>query len=376
MTLLISNDNIQDAMHRGALTQLGIIDAVEGAYQALAAGKAAYAPRRGVSAPVPEDRRHAGFEHEHFVFGTMEGVVQTSGYFAIRLKLDVGYTLVDSATGAKTHEKYCMEPGRYCGLILLVDAATAEPLAILNDGVVQHLRVAATSALAARSMARQDARVLGIFGSGGMARSHAAMMAAVRPLEQIKAYSPTRAHREQFASEMEEELGIPVRAVDRPELLPGECDLITACTDCSIPVVLPSFIRSGMYLSSVTGNEIDDAAAAAIDAVVLHQSIASSTILTYPAGEGRVAPDGDVERTVHPPNDVYSRGTKVRGTLAQLVSGQIPGRLNDEETNYFYNNIGSGIQFAAVAGEAYQAVRPLGTAREIPTDWLAQTIRG
>ena len=64
-----------------------------------------------MSVPVPDAHRHLGFRDERFVFGTMEGAVQQTGYFAIRLKLDVSYTLEDSATGAKTHEKYCMQPG-------------------------------------------------------------------------------------------------------------------------------------------------------------------------------------------------------------------------------------------------------------------------
>jgi len=375
VTLVISNEHVQRVLDTGALGAPAIIDAIEASYRDLAAGNAPYAPRRGVSVPVADSHRHAGFRDERFVFGTMEGAVQTTGYFAIRLKLDVSYGLEDPTTGAKTHEKYCMEPGTYCGLILLVDANTAEPLALLNDGIVQHLRVAATNALAARYMANPEAGVLGIYGSGGMARSHASLFALVRPLREIRVYSPTRAHRELFASEMEEELGIPVHAVESPELLPDGCDMVTCCTDSNLSVVLPEFIRPGMFFSSVTGHEVADEAADRIDAVVLHQTIESSTILTYAAGEDRIGPDGGIVPIAHPPAAAYSRGPRVRGTLAQLVSGQIPGRTSEGEVNYFYNNIGSGIQFAAIAGEAYQAVRRAGIAHEIPTDWLTQKIR-
>jgi hypothetical protein len=65
----------------------------------------------------------------------------------------------------------------------------------------------------------------------------------------------------------------------------------------------------------------------------------------------------------------------VRGTLAELVTGRIKGRLDESETNFFYNNIGSGIQFAAIAGAAYEVIRGAPGLREIPTDWLTQTIR-
>jgi ornithine cyclodeaminase/alanine dehydrogenase-like protein (mu-crystallin family) len=375
MTLLISNENVQDALDSKKLRVESIIDAIEGAYRDLGADRAAYAPRRGVSVPIDEAHRHPDFQDEKFVFGVMEGAVQSSGYFAIRLKLDMTYRYDDPATGARTHEKYAMEPGRYCGLILLVDARTAEPLALMNDGVAQHLRVAATNILAARYMAREDAHVLGIYGSGGMAHSHARMMGHVRELGEVKVYSPTRAHREAFAAEMQDELKIPVTAVDRPEQLAEDCDMLAACTDSSVPVIEPDAIRPGMFLTCVTGNEVARDAQEKIDTVVLHQTVESSTLLTYTTGAGRISPAGLIDPIVQPPNPVYSTGPRVRGTLAELVNGRIQGRQSETEVNYFYNNIGSGIQFAAIAGEVYEVLRGTSGLREIPTDWLTQTVR-
>ncbi|MPZ13577.1 MAG: hypothetical protein GEU73_04000 [Chloroflexi bacterium] len=375
MTLFISNDDVQAAIDSKKLRLEPIIGAIEGAYSDLGADKAAYAPRRGVSVPVDDGHRHEDFEDEKFVFGVMEGAVQSTGYFAIRLKLDMTYRFDDPVTGAKTHEKYCIEPGRYCGLILLVDARTAEPLAFMNDGVVQHLRVAATNVLAAKHMAREDARVLGIYGSGGMARSHAQMMGYVRELGEIRVFSPTRAHREAFAAEMEDELRVPVRAVDSADLLPRDCDMLAACTDSRVPVVMPDAIRPGLFLTCVTANEVAREARDRIDAVVLHQTIESSTLRTYATGEGRIDPSGFIDPIVDPPNPVYSTGPKVRGTLAELVNGRIKGRLDRQESVFFYNNIGSGLQFAAIAGEVYRVLHDAPGLREIPTDWLTQSIR-
>jgi ornithine cyclodeaminase/alanine dehydrogenase-like protein (mu-crystallin family) len=375
LTLLISNENVQAALDHGALRTDAIIDAIENAYRDLGNDRAAYAPRRGVSMAVDDTHRHAGFQDEKFLFGVMEGAVESSGYFAIRLKLDMTYQLESPETGAKTHEKYCMEPGRYCGLILLVDARTAEPLALMNDGVVQHLRVAATNVLAAKYMAREDARVLGIYGSGGMARSHAEMMGHVRELSEIRVYSPTRAHREAYAAEMQDELKIPVTVVSEPERLPEGCDMIAACTTANFPVITREGIRPGQFLCSVTNIEVARDAADVIDAVVLHQTAESSTLLTYATGEGRVSPAGLIDPISQPPNSTYSTGPKVRGTLAELVNGRIKGRESEAETSFFYNNIGSGIQFAAIAGAAYEVIRGTPGLREIPTDWLTQTVR-
>lgn len=375
MTLLISNEDVQAALDSGLLTQDRIVGAIETAYRDLGADRASYAPRRGVSMPIDDAHRHAGFENEKFTFGVMEGVIQSTGYFAIRLKLDMTYNLEDPATGAKTHEKYSVEPGRYCGLILLVDARTAEPLALMNDGVAQHLRVAATNVLAAKYMAAEDAKVLGIYGSGGMARDHARLMGYARELSEIKVYSPTRAHREAFATELVEELKLPVRAVDRPELLAEGCDMLAACTDSNVPVILLDAVRPGMFITCVTAVEVSPEAREKIDAVVLHQTVESSTLVTYASDEGRIAPNGLIDPLVQPPNPAYTSGPKVRGTLAELLSGSIKGRESQAEVNYFYNNLGSGLQFAAIAGAVYDVLCDTPNLREIPTDWLTQTIR-
>src|SRR5206468_3215708 len=128
---------------------------------------------------------------------SMEGG-STGGYFAIRMKSDVVYER--EYQGARTREKYCSRPGRYCGLVFLTDVETGEPLAIINDGTLQHLRVAADSAIGTALMAREDCGTLGLLGSGGMARSHVEALLEVRRIEHLKVFSPTRANRERFAA--------------------------------------------------------------------------------------------------------------------------------------------------------------------------------
>lgn len=375
MTLFISNADVQRALDDHRLDPQGIMDWIEEAYRDLADGNAAYSPRRGVATPVPPERRHSGFRDERFVFGTMEGVMPSRGYFAIRMKLDISYELGDPAAEAQTREKYCIAPGTYCGLILLVDAASAEPLALMNDGVVQHLRVAATNALAARYMGREDARVLGIYGSGGMAHSHAVMMSLVRDLDEVRVYSPTPAHREAFAQQLERELKLPVWALADPSQLPVGCDMLAACTDSTVPVIGRESIERRMFLTCVTSSEVDPGAADLINAVVLHQTIENGTVVTYWTGRDYVGPDGGMHPHRAPEIGRYGQGPMVRGTLAQLVSGRIPGRVEQDEINYFYNNIGSGLQFAAIAGKVYETLRGTAALNEIPTEWLTQTIR-
>jgi len=87
-------------------------------------------------------------------------------------------------------DKLPMAPGKkWVGLIQLF---SAEPLAMFPDGIIQRMRLGVTSALAAREMARHDASVLAIFGSGWQASAHVPAFCAVRKLKKINAYSSRR----------------------------------------------------------------------------------------------------------------------------------------------------------------------------------------
>src|SRR6476620_5798840 len=94
--------------------------------------------------------------------------------------------------GTRVHERFCVQPGTYCGLIFLTSVETGEPLALLNDGVLQHMRVGADGAIGVKHMARKDARVVGMLGSGGMARSHMEAFRCVRDIRKLQVFSPTR----------------------------------------------------------------------------------------------------------------------------------------------------------------------------------------
>src|SRR3954447_3065420 len=158
MTLLLNNDDV-----RRLLTMQMTMEALEDAYHQLVRRDAICRP--GIDISIPNgDGDHV------YQWGTMEGGSSISGYFAIRMKSDVIYE--QEYGGARTQEKYCSRPGLFCGLILLTDVRTGEPLAIINDGVLQHMRVGADSGIGVKYLAKPDVRVVGMLGSGGMARSH------------------------------------------------------------------------------------------------------------------------------------------------------------------------------------------------------------
>src|SRR5436309_487693 len=157
MTLILNNEEVQSV-----LTMEITMQALEQAYAELTRQEAVCRPRIDIQIPTKDPNRV-------YQWGTMEGG-STSGYFAIRMKSDV--LEEREYSGVRTEEKFCVRPGLFCGLILLTSIENGEPLALINDGYLQHLRVAADGAIGAKIMSRRDSAVLGMLGSGGMARSH------------------------------------------------------------------------------------------------------------------------------------------------------------------------------------------------------------
>src|SRR5258706_9046713 len=156
MTLILNNDDVTKV-----LTMADTIAALEKSYLQIAAKEAVCRPRIDIRIPTSDPAKN-------YQFGTMEGG-STSGYFAIRMKSDVVFET--SYNGVTTQEKYCSRPGLFCGLVFLTSIETGEPLAFINDGVLQHMRVGADAAIGVKHAARKDAEVVGMLGSGGMARS-------------------------------------------------------------------------------------------------------------------------------------------------------------------------------------------------------------
>src|SRR5256885_15820360 len=97
------------------------------------------------------------------------------------------------------------------------------------------------------------ARVLGMLGSGRMARMHVEALVAVRKIERLQVFSPTRDHRERFASEMRERHGLEVIAADEPGTACRGADILAACTDSATPVLRGDWLEPGMHVISIGG---------------------------------------------------------------------------------------------------------------------------
>ena len=136
------------------LTMRECIDVQEHAFRQIPSGGAVNRPR--IDMYVPCER-----EDGYYRWGTAEGT--NDGIFAIRMKSDV-ITWPVGNDGLWRENKYCIKPGTYCGLILLMSTRNGEPLAFINDGVLQHMRVGGGAGIGARHLARREFELRRHFG--------------------------------------------------------------------------------------------------------------------------------------------------------------------------------------------------------------------
>ena len=363
--IFLTNEHIQEVLDMRAC-----MEAIEEAYRELAEEKAAYRPR--IDFYVPQ-------EPHYYRWGTMEGASRKLGVFAIRMKSDM---LVWNQEGEfKTEEKYCIEPGTYCGLIFLTSVRNGEPLALMNDGILQHLRVGACAGLGAKYLARQDSKVLGMLGSGGMARTYADAIRQVRPIERIKVFSPTKANREKYAEEMTQELDLEVQVVDSPEQAVKGTDIVALATDSLIPVMKPEWVEPGMHVTNVRSNEASPDLLAKMDVI---GRLGTATMMFEQPPPGTVQGSdgmfaycaGTTDEKKRIPTAPHRRidNPKV-GTLPDLMAKRWGGRTSDQQITFLNNQGTQGLQFAAVGSRAYELAKAKGLGHPLPSEWFLQNIR-
>jgi len=363
MTLFLNNDEVKQL-----LTMEMTLEALEKSYTQMIHGEAVCRPRIDLQIPTSDPQRI-------YQWGTMEGG-SSSEYFAIRMKSDVLYE--QEYQGTRTLEKYCVQPGTFCGLIFLFRVDNGEPLAMLNDGYLQHMRVGADSALGVKYMARDDAQVVGVFGSGGMARSHIDSIRLVRKIRKIQVYSPTKSHCEAYAHEMEKKYGIETVALDDPLKVYKGAHILAGCTDANVPIIFGKHVEKGTHIISVGGRP-DEETFQKIDRFLrlgnatapLNQGVITNEFLVYaaPKLKGKIKRPhtftGGVVRLVDEKRVVY---------LKDILEGK-KGRHSPDEITYSERGNLQGAQFHAVAGRVYELARERGIGREIPTEWFLQDIR-
>ena len=346
------------------------IGAMEEAYQDLNEQRAGYRPRIDFYVPA---------EPHYYRWGTMEGASRALGVFAIRMKSDM--LAWENQDGFMVEDKYCMERGRYCGLIFLLSTRNAEPLALMNDGYLQHMRVGACAGIGTKYLARKNAKVLAMIGSGGMARTYAEAIKLVRPIEAMRVFSPTKKNREAFAAEMTEKLDIEVTAMDSPEKALKGADIVALTTDSLVPVIKAEWLEPGMHVNNVRNNEAGADVLARAD---VRARLGTSTLFAdRSAAEVVTGSDGmfgfiagnAAEKKKIPASPHHEIDNPNIGTVPDIIAGRWLGRTHDRQITFLNNQGTQGLQFAAVGGTAYRLAKAKGLGHVLPLEWFTQNIR-
>jgi ornithine cyclodeaminase/alanine dehydrogenase-like protein (mu-crystallin family) len=187
MVLVLKNDQMKDLLPMGEE-----IDAIDRPFANWA--RVSQRPRARLRTPWKE-------EGGQYYFNNIMGLVP--GMKSMALRIDSSFSKEVQIAGSKRR----VYPGDFVGLVMLFDMDTCEIIALMDDHHISTMRVGATSAVASKYLARKDAKILGLLGSGEQARTQITAHLSVRPLIKVKVYSPTKENREKFAREMSAQTG-------------------------------------------------------------------------------------------------------------------------------------------------------------------------
>jgi alanine dehydrogenase len=356
MTLILSNADVDKL-----LTMPECIDVLEEAYVELVEGRGITRTRSDCITPTPY--------RPDAVYGlkSMDGVCPKLGIGAIRINSDI-VTFPKKGNNI-VREKVPAAPGnRWVGLVLLFSVENGEPLAILPDGVMQRMRVGAANGLGVKYLARKNAEVVGILGSGWQAGSQLMAACAVRDIKLIRCFSPTRENREAFSRQMTEMLGVEVKPVDQPEDAIAGCDIAMCASSSLDTIFFEPWVEPGMHLSSIKRPEIEMGALRKADRIVIHSNDEKPIhVLTSELQNAEKAKD-------HGWSSVGDLDFATLPTLPQLIVGRAKGRQSDTEVTCFMNNIGLGYQFAAAGAVVIRKAKAAGLGHELPTDWFTEDV--
>jgi len=354
MTLIFSNDDVEKH-----LTMEDCLAAMEEGYAEIGEGRAAFRTSSNVVTPT-------GHEGGVYALKSMDGAVPSMGVAVIRLNSDI-LTWATVAGSTRRVKKPAAPNNRWVGLVLMFSTHTGEPLAIFPDGIMQRMRVGGTNGLGVKYMAREDARTVGIIGSGFQAGAQLMAVTKVRKITDIKVYSPTGANREAFAREWSEKLGLPVSAVTTPEAAVKGRDIVLCSTSALNNVFFKKWLEPGMHLSTIKGHEIEPAAIAACDLKAVHIHEGPVTIIRTHGVE--LAEDKKGNKSDFEKIDLTSLPS-----LPDLILGRWQKRSRPDQTSVFVNDNGIGTQFAMCGAALYKRAVAAGAGRELPTDWFTEDV--
>ena len=308
---------LNEADVRAALSMRELIDTMQETVAAFSAGCAKQPVRTVFDIP-------GGF------FGTMPALLENSGALGAKL---VTVCNGNAAKGLHSH----------LATILLLDAETGETLAIMDGRFITEARTAASSAVAARYLARANASSLGIIGSGVQARSHLEALPMVRDFDDIHAWSPTAANLREFVAES----GERVRPVSSAREAVEGADVVVLATSSPAPVLENSWVKAGACVISVgacrpSQREMDP------------DLVARARLFTDTRAAA-LQESGDIVQGIR--EDRFGED-HIAAELGELVANPLLGRRSEDEVIVF-KSLGMAVEDVAAANLVYRCAREL-----------------
>ena len=241
--------------------------------------------------------------------------------------------------------------------MILLDVTTGEVCCLLDGTYLTQLRTGAATGAACEILARKDAKIGALIGTGGQASSQLEAMLTSRPLEILKIagshYNKTIA----FAEDMQKLYGdfrTKIIAVKHPNEAVADADIITVVTSSKTPVFDGTLVKRGALINGVGSytpfmQEIDENAICNANSIFvdsLEAVFAEAGDLLIPIKKGLITKE------------------KISGELGQVISGTLKGRISDDEIIIF-KTVGIAIQDIITADAIYKKARTLGIGLEI-----------
>jgi ectoine utilization protein EutC len=299
-----------------------VIDAVAGAFTALAAG-------RVVMPPVL-----------HMDLAEVRGEVDVKTAFIPGLP---GFAIKVSP-GFFDNPKLGLPS--VSGMMMVLSARTGRLGALhLDNGYLTDLRTAAAGAVAARHLAREDARVAGVLGAGVQARLQMLALAKVRPIERVLVWARDGARADAFADELTRRLGLDVVPLDSAEKLVLESDVVVSATPARTPLVVADWLQPGLHVTAMGAD--------APDKNELHPGVLERADLVVCDSRAQCARLGELHHALE-------RGIEVATIeLGEITSGAKPGRTGADQITVC-DLTGTGVQDTAIALLAYRKAKAAG----------------
>ncbi len=309
-----------------------LVEALAPAMADLSAGSVSMPSR--VAATVPE---------QEGLLAIMPGYIPSSKALATKL---VSIFPKNAVLGLPTHQ----------GVVAVFDPANGCPLAIMDGASITEIRTAAASALATKLLARPDAAVLAVLGTGVQARAHARGIPHVRPVREIRIAGRDEQKARMLASDLSKELEAPVRSARTYADALAGADIVCATTHSTEPVVRWEWLGPGVHVNSVglnpQGREVDDDTV--VNALVVVES-REAVLAPYPSGANDL---------IEPIRAGLITKDHIHAEVGELVSGTHVGRTSPEQVT-LYRSVGVAVQDAVAAHLVLTAAREKGVGLEV-----------